>query len=129
MLMNGGNVMLTREEVRDYILSQQGAFEDFPFGDDIPVFKVGNKMFALLNSNKDIMSVNLKGDPDEALYLRDTFEAIIPGYHMNKKHWNTVYVDGSLTDDMVKELIDKSYKLVFSKLKKSEKEMIEHQLE
>lgn len=128
MTKNGGNSMLTREEVRDYILSQQGAFEDFPFGDDVPVFKVANKMFALLNSNKDKVSVNLKSDPNEALYLRDTFEAIIPGYHMNKKHWNTVYVDGSLSDDMIKELIDKSYKLVFSKLKKSEKEMIEHKL-
>lgn len=121
--------MLTREELRTYILSQKGAFEDFPFGDDVPVFKVANKMFALLDGDKDKISISLKSDPNEALYLRDSFEAIIPGYHMNKKHWNTVYVDGSITDDMIKELIDKSYKLVFSKLKKSEKDKIEHLLD
>ncbi|MCT4542899.1 MAG: MmcQ/YjbR family DNA-binding protein [Vallitalea sp.] len=116
--------MLTKEEIRNYILSKPGAFEDFPFGDDVPVFKVAKKMFALFNSDGDNLKINLKCDPSEALYLRETFDAIIPGYHMNKKHWNTVIIDGSLPDEMVKELIDKSYKLVFSKLKKDEKIMI-----
>lgn len=117
--------MLTRDEVKKYILSKPGAYEDYPFGDDVPVFKVCNKMFGLFNSGNDELRVNLKSDPSEALYLRDNFEAIIPGYHMNKKHWNTVIIDGSLPDSMITELIDKSYMLVYSKLKKSEKEMLD----
>lgn len=121
--------MLTREEVRQYILSQKGAYEDYPFGDDVPVFKVANKMFALMNSDKEKVSINLKCEPSEALYLRDTFEAVTPGYHMNKKHWNTVIVDGSLSDNLVRELIDKSYALVFCKLKKSEREAVMDKME
>ncbi|GMQ60368.1 MmcQ/YjbR family DNA-binding protein [Vallitalea sediminicola] len=117
--------MLTRKEVKKYILSKPGAYEDYPFGEDVPVFKVSNKMFGLFNSDDNELRVNLKSDPSEALYLRDNFEAIIPGYHMNKKHWNTVIIDGSLPDPMIKDLIDKSYMLVYSKLRKNEKEIID----
>ncbi|MCT4597930.1 MAG: MmcQ/YjbR family DNA-binding protein [Vallitalea sp.] len=116
--------MLKRNEVRDYILNKPGAYEDFPFGEDVAVFKVCNKMFALFNKDIDNFSINLKSDPDEALYLRETFDSIIPGYHMNKKHWNTIIIEGTITDNMIFELIDKSYKLVFNKLKKSDRELL-----
>ncbi|GKX29547.1 DNA-binding protein [Vallitalea longa] len=116
--------MLTRDEVKKYILNKPGAYEDFPFGDDTPVFKVGSRMFSLINKDKKELRINLKSDPDDAIYLRDNFDAIIPGYHMHKRHWNTVIVDNRLPDGMVKDLIDKSYELVYNKLKKDEKEQI-----
>jgi predicted DNA-binding protein (MmcQ/YjbR family) len=118
--------MLTRDQVKTYILSKPGAYEDYPFGDDVPVFKVCNKMFGLFNKDDNALRINLKSDPSEALYLRDNFESIIPGYHMNKKHWNTIIIDGSLPDSMIKELIDRSYKLVYSKLRKSERQLLDN---
>jgi predicted DNA-binding protein (MmcQ/YjbR family) len=100
-------------------LSKPGAEETTPFGPDVLVYKVGGKMFALAVPDEFPARINLKCDPDRAVVLREEHESIIPGYHMNKRHWNTVVLDGSLTSALVKELIDHSYQLVFASLPKS----------
>jgi predicted DNA-binding protein (MmcQ/YjbR family) len=105
------------EEFRDYCLEKIGVTEDMPFGEDTLVFKVGGKIFALTNINS-FTSINLKCDPEKAVELRDQFGFIRPGYHMNKKHWNTVLLDNSLSNAMLKELIDHSYGLVYAGLPK-----------
>jgi len=102
------------ETVREYCLSKPGATESFPFGDDTLVFKVNNKIFALANLEGDLR-INLKCDPEYAVELRERHSSIIPGYHMNKKYWNTVLVDGTLSDSMTEGLIDHSYGLVAGK--------------
>ena len=116
--------MLSLETFRNYCLSKKGVTEYFPFDDETLVFKVGSKMFALTNINKPILEINLKCDPFMSQDLRRDFDAIIPGYHMNKKHWNTIIIDGSISDDKILFLVDLSYELVYSGLKKSEKEEI-----
>ena len=105
------------EEIRIYCLSKKQTTEGFPFGDDTLVFKVKGKMFVLMNLEGDLR-MNLKCDPEEAIRLREKHDAVIPGYHMNKKLWNTVIADGSITDQLIKKWIDDSYKLVVSKLPK-----------
>lgn len=105
------------EEIREYCIGKNGAAEDMPFGDDTLVFKVKGKMFALMNLEGDL-HVNLKCDPDEAVRLRETFDNIIPGYHMNKRLWNTVIVDGRINKKQLKKMIDDSYALVVQKLPK-----------
>lgn len=105
----------------DYCLAKKGVTEHFPFDEDTLVFKVGGKMFALsslMQWEKGEASVNLKCDPDRALELRAQYEAIEPGYHMSKVHWNTVSVDGDVPEKMFRELIDHSYELVFKSLTK-----------
>lgn len=109
------------EAYRDYCLSKQGVTESFPFDENTLVFKVMGKMFALTNINASTFQVNLKCDPEQALELRELHPEIVPGYHMNKKHWNTVAFEESLNDDFLKQLIDNSYNLVVSKLKKADK--------
>jgi predicted DNA-binding protein (MmcQ/YjbR family) len=111
--------------VRTYLLKRPEAFEDFPFGPDAYVYKVCNRMFALLLDGEGGARVNLKCDPDEALFLRDTFEAVIPGYHMNKTHWNTVILDGSIPRGEIERMIDRSYGLVVKKLKRAERIALE----
>lgn len=106
------------ESLRDYCLSKKAATESFPFGEDTLVFKVGEKIFLLTSLNSPD-SFNVKCDPEKAISLREEFSEVIPGFHMNKKHWNTVYINGSLTDKQVLEMIDHSYYLVFNSLKKS----------
>ncbi|WP_068475592.1 MmcQ/YjbR family DNA-binding protein [Saccharicrinis aurantiacus] len=108
------------EALREYCINKKGTTEEFPFDDVTLVFKVMGKMFALTSLDKDL-SINLKCDPEKAIELREEYEAIIPGYHMNKKHWNTVQIDGRLKVDLIKELIDHSYNLVVSKLTKAQK--------
>ncbi len=103
------------EEIRDFCLSKKGTTEEFPFDEVTLVFKVMGKMYALTSLDKDL-AINLKCDPEKAIELREQYEAIKPGYHMSKIHWNTVEVDGSLKTDFIKELIDHSYDLVVSKL-------------
>jgi len=103
------------EEFRDYCLLKDGVTESFPFGDDTLVFKVYNKMFALANVNGPLR-INLKCNPDKALQLREMHPEISPGYHMNKKHWNTLDMEGQLNLALTKELIDHSYTLVFNSL-------------
>jgi len=103
------------EAIRAYCLTKKGVEEGFPFGDTTLVIKVGGKIFVLMNLDGD-PSMNLKCDPDRAVDLREANPAIIPGYHMNKKHWNTVVLDGSLPKRLILEMIDHSYNLVFQSL-------------
>ena len=104
-------------DVIAHILSKPGAEETLPFGPDTLVYKVGGKMFALTSPDDFPASVNLKCDPDRALELRDQYPAITPGYHMNKRHWNTLILDGSVPGKLIKELIDHSYDLVVAGLR------------
>lgn len=103
------------EEFRAYCLNKKGVTEDFPFNETTLVFKVMGKLFALTDLEL-FASINLKCDPNMALELRERFMAVRPGYHMNKKHWNTIDIDGSISSSLLKELIDHSYELVVSKL-------------
>ena len=105
------------EELREYCLSKNGSTEDFPFDDKKLVFKVKGKMFAL-TSVTTFESVNLKCDPEKAIELRIDYSGIIPGFHMNKKHWNTVKVNEDVSDEKIKYLIDHSYDLVVKSLTK-----------
>jgi len=107
-----------------YCLSKKGSTETFPFDDETLVFKVGSKMFALTNINDPKLSISLKCEPSLSIDLRKEFSSVKPGYHLNKTHWNTVDVDGSITDDKIFWLIDLSYDLVFKGLKKEEKDKI-----
>lgn len=95
-----------------YLENKLGARRDMPFGPDALVFKVLDKMFALVAWQEDPLTISLKADPVDAVILRKQYQAIIPGYHMNKKHWNTVTLDGSVPDDEVRQMIDESYTLV-----------------
>lgn len=115
---------MTFEEFRAYSLAKPGAGEDFPFGPEVPVYKVAGKMFASAREADGPPRINLKCDPDRALMLRDVFDAVIPGYHMNKRHWNTVILDGSIDDDDVEHFIDHSYDLVVAALPKSAREKL-----
>jgi predicted DNA-binding protein (MmcQ/YjbR family) len=117
--------MLSLDAFRSYCLNKKGVTESFPFDDETLVLKVGSKMFALTNINKLILEVNLKCEPLMSEDLRRDFQAITPGYHMNKKHWNTIILDGSITDEKIFFLVDLSYELVYTKLKKSEKEELQ----
>jgi predicted DNA-binding protein (MmcQ/YjbR family) len=109
-------------ELRTWCLAQSGAVEDFPFGPEHSVFKVGGKMFALSTLERTPLEVSAKCEPELALQLRDTYTAIRPGYHLNKRHWNTITLDGSLSDQLVRELIADSYDLVVSALPKRTRE-------
>ena len=112
------------EDFRTYCLAKKYVTESFPFDKETLVFKVANKMFALLSLEKIPPSANLKCDPERAIELRDCFPEIIPGYHMNKKHWNTVEIDSGLQNDFVCKLIDHSYELIVQSLpKKVQKEL------
>lgn len=100
------------ETLREYCLSKPGAEESFPFGGDALVFKVKSKIFLLVGLDSAPLQFNVKCNPDRALELRENYSCVIPGYHMNKKHWNTIIVDGSVSDQLLKEWIDDSYQLV-----------------
>lgn len=108
-------------ELINCCLDLKGAEETTPFGPDVLVYKVCGKVFALTSPDEVPSRVNLKCDPDWALELRDEYEAIIPGFHMNKKHWNTVALDGSLPDNLIRELIDHSYHLVVKGMTKKQR--------
>jgi len=108
------------QELDSYLLSKQGATFDYPFDEVVRVYRVANKMFALMVDEENL-SINLKCDPLYALELRSIYEGIKAGYHMNKKHWNTVSVDSDVDDELLKELIDHSYELVYGKLTKKER--------
>jgi predicted DNA-binding protein (MmcQ/YjbR family) len=104
---------------REYCLSKDGANESTPFGDDVLVFKVAGKIFGLAPLDEVPATVNMKCDPDLALELRDRYEQVRPGYHMNKKHWNTVELDSGIPDTELRKMIDHSYELVIKGLPKS----------
>lgn len=106
-------------DVKKYLLNKPEAIEDFPFGPEVAVYKVRDKIFALTGMENNETRINLKCDPAEAEQLRMVFDAVLPGYHMNKKHWNTVIINGSIPDSEVKRMIDNSYALIVKKLGKS----------
>ena len=110
------------ELIREYCLSKKGVSEEFPFDEDTLVFKVMGKIFLLASLEKIPLQVNLKCNPEEAGELRERYDAVIPGYHMNKKHWNTVVIENSIPPREIFSWIDNSYNLVVNGLKKSEKE-------
>ncbi len=112
------------EEFRNYCLAKKCVTESFPFDESTLVFKVCNKMFALTGLENPELRVNLKCDPDRAIELRETYKSILPGYHMNKRLWNTVVVDGSFSDEFFKEMIDHSYDLIVQGLPKKIRENI-----
>ena len=103
------------EELRNFALSLKDTTEGFPFGEDTLVFKVNGKVFLLTSFSSSPLSFNVKCDPDEALELRERHACVLPGYHMNKKHWNTVLVDGTLTKKQLLGFIEDSYLLVLKK--------------
>jgi predicted DNA-binding protein (MmcQ/YjbR family) len=100
------------ENLREYCLGKPGVEETLPFGPDILVYKVADKMFLLTSLDEERLSFNVKCDPDFAIELREQYPCVQPGYHMNKKHWNTIIVDGSVPSKQLKEWIDHSYDLV-----------------
>ena len=111
------------EELRDYCLKLKGVTESFPFDKTTLVFKVADKMFCLTDL-EDSFGINLKNSPEKNIELREQFEAVKPGFHMNKKHWNSVEVDGSVPENLLKQWIDESYNIVVSGLtKKLQKEL------
>jgi predicted DNA-binding protein (MmcQ/YjbR family) len=109
------------ESLRNYCLSKPGAEETLPFGPDTLVYKVGGKAFLLTGLNNVELRFNVKCDPDLAIELRERHACVLPGYHMNKKHWNTIVVDGSVSTSQLKEWIDHSYDLVAPRLPKKKK--------
>lgn len=115
---------MTYEKLSTILLSYKETSLTFPFDDKTAVFKVADKMFALAGIDGDPLSVNLKCDPEDAIVLRSQFKAIQPGYHMNKDHWNTVVLDGSMDDNLIRKLIDDSYRLVVQKLSKKEQQRL-----
>src|SRR5215213_17132 len=110
--------------LRRCCLALTGSVEEFPFGPEHSVFKVGGKMFAISALERVPLEVSVKCDPELAVHLRDSYDAIRPGYHLNKRHWNTVTVDGSLRDRLVRELVEDSYDLVVDTLPKRTREQL-----
>jgi len=106
------------DEARDLLLAQPAAEEGTPFGPEVLVYKVGGKMFATLSPEDVPARTNLKCDPERAIDLRDEHESILPGYHMNKRHWNTLVLDQTLSEKLIRELIEHSYSLVHASLTK-----------
>jgi predicted DNA-binding protein (MmcQ/YjbR family) len=111
-------------DLRGWCLEQAGAFEDFPFTAEHSVFKVHGKMFAISALDREPLEVSVKCEPELAVELRNSYPAIRPGYHLNKRHWNTITLDGSLPDKLVRDLIEDSYDLVVSALPKRVREQL-----
>lgn len=114
------------EELREYCLSKPETSEGMPFGEDTLVFKVLDKMFLLTGLEYNELRFNVKCDPELALELREKYESVTPGYHMNKKHWNTIICSSELSDEFLKEQIDNSYHLVLASLPKKKRELIKN---
>jgi predicted DNA-binding protein (MmcQ/YjbR family) len=106
------------EQLREYCLTKPGAEETFPFGEETLVFKVNGKIFLLVSLEKQPLQFNVKCDPEKALELREQYASVLPGYHMNKKYWNTIIIDSSLSSQQLREFIDDSYDLVLKVKKK-----------
>lgn len=115
---------MTVPDLIEYCLAKKGVEETTPFGPEVLVYKVCGKVFALTDPSEFPPFVNLKCDPDRALELRDEYDAVRPGYHMNKKHWNSVYLDETIPSQLVSELVDHSYDLIVKSLKKSDREKL-----
>ncbi|MFK5976873.1 MAG: MmcQ/YjbR family DNA-binding protein [Sulfurovum sp.] len=112
------------EELEKTLISKNSSQKEFPFNDDVMVFKVMNKMFALLLWKEKPLKINLKCLPFDALAYREIYDCVDAGYHMNKKHWNTITIDGTMRDEILIGMIDESYNLVVDKLTKKEKEKL-----
>lgn len=121
--LNGG-VMLTLDDIREYCSKKKGVTETFPFDFQTMAIRVGDKIFLLTDINSPVLAMNLKCDPFLALELRSRYPQVTPGYHMNKKHWNTVVADGVIPDEEILEMIDHSYELVYRGLNKSVRDVI-----
>ncbi|MDQ6695456.1 MAG: MmcQ/YjbR family DNA-binding protein [Chloroflexota bacterium] len=119
--------MLNYKTVRTYLLDKQGAVEDYPFGPDALVPKVGGKMFAVVTVESAPVYISLKCDPEYATDMRARYPAVQPGYHLSKKHWNTVTLDGTIEDEVVLGFIDDSYGLVVKSLSRAAREKLEAQ--
>jgi predicted DNA-binding protein (MmcQ/YjbR family) len=115
---------MDRDRMLRYLNERPGAVEDYPFGDDVAVFKVGGRVFALCALGGQPGSVSLKCDPTLAEALRDRYPAVTPGYHLNKRHWNTIELDGSVPGDELAELVDHSWELVVAKLPRRERDAL-----
>jgi predicted DNA-binding protein (MmcQ/YjbR family) len=111
--------LVTRDDLLAFCLGLPGAEETYPFGDDVAVIKVAGKMFALVPLSSELASINVKCDPARALELREAYAGVKPGYHQDKRHWNTVELDGSVEDDVVRGLVLDSYDLVVAGLPRS----------
>ncbi|MBN2795717.1 MAG: MmcQ/YjbR family DNA-binding protein [Clostridia bacterium] len=117
---------MNRSEVIAYLLSKPFARETYPFDEVTPVYKVGGKMFALIsNHTPNRLCINLKNTPDQNVLMREIYKDVIPGYHMNKTHWNSVFIDGALNHTAIERMIDDSYDLVFNSLTKKIRKEIE----
>ena len=110
------------ESLQQYCLSKKGVEETLPFGPDVLVYKVAGKVFLLCPLDSEQFQFNVKCKPELAIELREQYTCVLPGYHMNKKHWNTVIADGSASDKILKAWIDNSYQLVFNSLSRKERE-------
>src|ERR1700716_2234697 len=113
---------MTPDELQRWCLGKPGVVEDFPFGEQVSVFKVADKVFAITDLDGDPLEVSLKCDPDLAEALRSEHSAIRPGYHLNKRHWNTVTLDGSIADGEIEDMIQASYDLVAAKLTRARRD-------
>jgi predicted DNA-binding protein (MmcQ/YjbR family) len=106
--------LLTHKQLEEFILRMPGAKLDYPFGESVAVYKIGDKMFALITENSNPVRISLKCDPQLSEVLRERYETVVPGYHLNKKHWNTIICSGQLSDEEIHDLIVHSYNLVRS---------------
>lgn len=112
-------------EIRNYCMKKSGSTEDFPFDFDVLAIRVSGKIYLLTDIKTAPLKINLKCDPDNALYLREKYkDKILPGHHMNKKHWNTVIIDGSIPENEIYKMIDESYSLVYKGLNRKQQEKI-----
>lgn len=106
------------EDLRLYILSKPNVTEDLPFDEHTLAFRIGNKIFGLVSLERQPLQINLKCDPEKAIELRELYQCVIPGYHMNKKHWNTLILEDDCTWQLIKDLVDHSYELIYDSLPK-----------
>jgi predicted DNA-binding protein (MmcQ/YjbR family) len=124
-MIAAGPEKLKLETLRTMLLKMPGAIEDMPFGPAALVYKILEvKMFALVSWNEDPLRINLKCDPTYAMFLREQYAAVSPGYHMNKQHWNTIILDGSVSEDEIASMIDDSYHLVVQNMTKLEQQRL-----
>lgn len=112
------------EQLRDHCLSFRGTEETFPFGAGNSVFKVAGKIFAISRLDAEPLRVSLKCEPGLATQLRESHAAVQPGYHLNKRHWNTITVDGTLPDEMIRDMVEDSYDLIVSKLPAARRQLL-----
>jgi len=120
--------MMTKNTLREYCLSRKAAAEDIPFGEDTLVFRVMGKIFGLMGidtPDDQPARINLKCDPNLAIILRQIYPTVLPGYHMNKTHWNTIVCDGTIPDDEILTMIDDSYDLIVASLTKKQRDLLD----